>query len=246
MATVKGARPHQGETAWRRIDGRVGLWTCEYPVEGFGKSRCTALRLVDGGVLVVSPGATLDEFTLLELNELGRPSVLLAPNGFHHLGIPSWRERYPWLAVVASARTRGELACRGIWQVEPLEHLAGLLPPGAEVLQPPGLRTGEAWLRVATERGVAWIVGDALFNLTMPPRGVRGALLRRAGLDVGLRMTPLFRLAAVRDKALLGSWWMLHVEADRPRLLLPAHGDVYVGDDLTDRLREIARDRLSS
>lgn len=242
--TVKGTRSHQAESAWRRIDARAGLWSCEYAVPRVGAARCTALRLADGGVLVVSPGATMDEFTLLELNQLGRPAVLLAPNGLHHLGIAAWRERYPWVRVLASARTRGELACRGIWDVGPLEHLAGRLPDGAAVLEPPGIRSGETWLRVSLESGVAWVVGDALLNLASLPRGWRGVALRRAGVTPGLAMSPLFRWLAVRDRATFGSWLTLHLEADRPRVLVPAHGEIYAAPDLPERLREIARERL--
>ncbi len=230
---------------WTEIDGAPGLRTIERVVRGGWSLRSFALVLPDGGTLVVSPTASLGEEAHRAIGEIGAPKVLLAPNHFHHLGIPEWRKRHPGSMVVASSLARERLSTKQPdIELRPLEEANGLLPDGVTFLEPPGTKTGETWLRIETNAGVAWLVSDAFFHLLRDTSGFTGMMLRASGTVPGLRIGSTFLWLGVRDRKRYASWLLDRLAKDAPRTLVVGHGEPVTGDDLAARLRALVETRV--
>lgn len=229
-------------TGWEVIDEAAGLFTIEHAASSGWCWRALALRLDGDELLLVSPiRGTLER---APLDGIGRPVLALAPNHFHHLGLPEARARHPELVCVATSAARPRLARKHAHAFAPMEVLRERLPRGVEVLEPPGLKNGEAWLRIETSRGVAWAVCDAFFHVTRPVSGAMGMMLRATQTVPGLRIGSTFLWLATRDRRAYRSWLEERVRADRPRVLIPSHGEVLADEALPDRLAELAARRL--
>ena len=259
-------------TGWAPIDERAGLFALEKVVASGWSWRALAVRLEGGEVALVSPvRGTLERSresleaitwvaplrdgiptpangsscrpTVTPLRSLiGRPTFALAPNHFHFMGIAE--ARTPELTCVASAVARPRLTSKCGHAFEPLEALRERLPAGVTLLEPPGLKSGEVWLRAETERGVTWAVCDAFFNVNNALSGTMGLALRATGTAPGLRIGKTFDWLVLRDKRAYRRWLEERIAEDAPRVLVPSHGDVVVDDDLPERLRELASRRL--
>lgn len=229
---------------WRAIDDGAGLYELEKVVDSGWCWRAAALRLDGGELLVVSPVRGTLSASAEELERLGSPSFGLAPNHFHYLGLRELRERYPKLACAASVTARPRLEGKCGHPFQPLDALRERLPAGVAILEPPGTKGGEVWLRVPTSRGVAWVVSDAFFHVNNPLRGGMGLALRATGTAPGLRIGSTFLWLALRERPAYRRWLEAQLEADAPRVLVPGHGDVLADDALPERLAELVRRRL--
>lgn len=223
---------------WQRVAG--ALWSIERRTPEGWSLRSVAVGLGDGGVLVAGPLRNLPEAAHAELAGIGRPTLLLAPNHFHHLGLPEHVARYPDAVAVASAAARPRLRRQTGRALASLDVARARLPPGVELLEPPGLANGEVWLRVATSEGVVLCVTDAFFHVPEQPRGLVGALLRLTGTTPGLRLGATFRALAVADCRAYLEWLRVELGARRPTVLVPAHGAVLRDPNLGPRLAAIA------
>src|SRR5690554_2669855 len=87
------------------IDSEVGLWSAERVTEQGFSLRTTVLRLSDNTLALFSPTRGLES----EIAELGTPSLLIAPNHFHHLGLASYLKRWPEARVLCSDAARPRL-----------------------------------------------------------------------------------------------------------------------------------------
>jgi hypothetical protein len=221
----------------------AAVWTAPYPVPGWS-SRTTVVSLASGGLLAVNPGASLAARAGEELGAFGTVEYLLAPNHFHHLGIAAWRRAFGSIPVLAAAAAQARLRSRGLESLAEPETIVHLLPPGARLLLPAGTRTGEVWLRLAIDAGVAWIVGDAFFNVSRTPLSAAGIFLRLSGTTGGLRIGGTFKWGHLRDRMAYRRWVLERLDEDPPAMLVPAHGDVLTDPGLARRLRELLSARL--
>ncbi len=229
---------------WTVLDD--GLWALEsFNPKGFSL-RTTALRLRDGGVLLVSPTRGFGDAAHDELAALGKVSVLLAPNHFHHLGLAEHRERYRGARVVASAVAAPRVAKQTGMDVAGLGEVRERLPDGARIVESEGTRSGETWLSVQTSRGTAWVVSDAFFNLPSLPRNMFGRALRLTGTGPGLRIGRTYTTLAIGNKPTYRAWLGEMLDRAPPALLVPGHGDVLEGSDLAEKLRALAGARLGA
>ncbi len=228
---------------WEAIDERAGLYALEKTVESGWCWRALAVRCGDGASVLVSPIRGTLERSAESLDPIGKPALALAPNHFHHLGLREARERYG-VACAASSTAAKRLQKQHGRPFEPLDAVRERLPAGVTILEPPGTKTGEVWLRVETDRGVAWAVCDAFFSVENELKGMTGLALRATGTAPGLRIGSTFLWLALADRRAYRKWLEAQLEADAPRVLIPSHGAVVVDDALPDRLRALAAARL--
>jgi hypothetical protein len=226
------------------LDETAGLFTADKRARNGWHWRMTIVRLEGegGGALVVSPVRRLPETVHEALAGLGGVRALLAPNHFHYLGVAEFLERYPGAKACCSAAARPRLLRKTGLSFADADALD--LPSGVTLLAPPGLRNGELWLSVETTRGVAWVVSDAFFNLEAHPSGTFGLACRITATTRGLRIGRTFTTLAVADRRAYGAWLLAQLERDRPRVLVPGHGDLVEAPDLAGRLAELASARL--
>ncbi len=231
-------------TGWQPLDVGTPLWSFERCDKAGWSLRTIALPLAPAKLLVVSPIRGLPEEAFTGLAALGEPATLFAPNHFHHLGLAEWRARFPGVRVVASEAALPRLRAKSPVPFEPLAALAAALPANVRFLEPPGLKNGEAWVRVQGAGGVVWVVSDAFHHVVEPVRGVEGVLLRALGIVPGLRIGTTFKLLAVRDRRAYREWVLEQLDADRPTALVVGHGEAVKGPALAEQLRALVQSRL--
>ncbi|GDX80922.1 hypothetical protein LBMAG42_27330 [Deltaproteobacteria bacterium] len=216
-----------------------GLWFSDVVTSGNGPLRQVALRLADGDLVVVSPIGSTPEPTHEALLAIGTPSLLLAPNFFHNLGLKRWIERHPHAVTVATEAATGRLRRKTPVPIHAIEGLRERLPPHVTLIEPPFTRTGEVWLRVEGEGGVGWVVCDAFFNFPNLPSGVIGWFIAATFNGPGLAIGGTFRVLALRDRPAYAAWLRAQIAADRPVWIAPSHGDLIAGPKLPERLQRL-------
>jgi hypothetical protein len=225
---------------WQSIAGDSRLLTAEYPVHGWS-GRTTVIGEPGGDFAVYNPGAGIAPELREALRRRGRVALLVAANHFHHLGVPAWREAFPSALAIASTLAVPRLRAQGI---EASGYDGIELPAGARILEPMGLKNGEVWLSVATTSGRCWIVGDAFFHVLRTPRNPAGLMLWMTGTTPGLRIGSTLRWLGIGEPRAYRDWLEAALAAERPEMLVPAHGAVLRDPQLTQRLAALARARL--
>lgn len=220
-----------------------GLYCAERGVGGGFHNAMYALRLRGGGLAIHSPtrlGAPMFE----ALAALGEVRFLLAPNHFHHLGLPAYRERFPQALVVASDGARPRLEKKGHAPIAGLEALEAELAEGDHLLRPEGLKNGEVFLSLACGGARQWLVCDAFFHETRGLSGMRQVLFRALGVAPGFRLGQTFLWVGIADRRRYRAWLEAALAREQPRRLWVSHGTPYdVGDGA--ELRETITRRLA-
>lgn len=222
-------------TEWTQL--REGLWVGDYRVPGL-PCRSTAVSLGDG-FLVYSPGESLLE----PFADVGEARFLLAPNNFHHFGLTAWRGKGAEVVVADGARKR--LTKKGHADLKSLDALRPALPSSVTILEPPGTRVGETWLRVEHPEGVAWVIGDSFFSIEGTPNKLMIKLVVKIMDSApGLKMSRLMKWGGLSDRKGFRAWVEQRLDEDAPNMLVTCHGAVVTGDDVTDRIRGALQERL--
>jgi hypothetical protein len=97
---------------WIPLSGFEGVWCAERVGPGGVPLRAVAWRLGDGGLAIYSPLRGLGDDAHRELEGLGAPKVLLAPNHFHNLGLAEHVARYPNATIFGAATALPRLGRR--------------------------------------------------------------------------------------------------------------------------------------
>lgn len=213
---------------------------------GWGLNMLVA-HLPDRGLLLYSP-TWLGPGTFEALDALGDVRVLVAPNHFHHMSLPRFRERYPKAIAVTSDGAFPRLTKQGHVELHPLAAAEPHLPPGAHFIQPPGLRSGEAWLSLPGEGGPTWLVCDAWFNVTRKLTGLMSLFARVTRTGPGLSVGRTFRVLGVSDRATFLPFARTELDRERPAILLPSHGEPILAEGSTPahaRARAALDERLA-
>ena len=130
------------------VEHRPGVWLKESWLRFGGftlQTRMTVIRL-DDGLLVHSPSpAPLDDETRRELEALGAPRWLLAPNEVHNVGLETFQAAYP------EAHTTG---CVGHPRRVPKVRFDVLLDASSSAESVPWTQTGEIAMHVIGGNGL--------------------------------------------------------------------------------------------
>lgn len=193
------------------------------------------MRVVRVGdeLVVYSPTRTSDD-VFERLDALGRVSVLVAPNHFHHLALPAFRARYPEARVLAAERALPRLASQGHRGLRAIEREA--LPSGLVVHVSEGTRSGETFLSYVHGGEKTLLVCDAFFHVCTPVHGLMGAVLRATATTPGLQCGRTFKYLAVSDARAYRRWAEETLRAIAPERVLFSHGETLEGPDVLDRL----------
>lgn len=176
------------------------------------------------GALVYSPVLHGDRTRELA----GTPRVLVAPNHYHHVALPRYRELYPDAAVVTSDGARPRLAKKGHTNVRALGDVE--LPEGVRLLAAEGVKNGETWMVVERDEKVL-AVADAFFNVDAACTGFEGFMLRRLRTVGGLRLGRTFQWVGIGDKSAYRKWAIDTLTREKPTVIAFAHGAPLRGGD---------------
>ena len=203
-------------------------WTaiCEY---SFGPGSAAALAVsVNGGVLVASPPCNVEAEVFGALAERGPVRALVATNAFHTLGLAPWKARFPAAAVFAPQQSLQRVTkVSGVAGIRPLGEAAAITGERVTLVDLPYFRTGEALIKVSTAEGLIWYVTDIILNLPrLPPHPLFNVLFRLSDSAPGLRLNRIAPLFMVRDRSALRHWLANEAGREKPRWLVPAHGDI--------------------
>lgn len=181
-----------------------------------GTLRCTALRLSDGSLCLYSPVLGLSEKAKASLSARGEVAYLLAPNHYHHKGLNEYAEAFPKAKIVCSGDAQARVEKQTGLTFEGLERLEFLLPNGCDFAEPDGLKTGEVWLVIKTQKERLWIVCDSFKG----PKGEAG----HVGQTVDMLST--FPKYGIKDKDAYAAWLQSRAAADEPTMIIPCHGSM--------------------
>lgn len=176
-------------------------------------ARMTVLEL-EGGLLLHSP----TDLDASEVDALGAPRWVLAPNLFHHLYVGPWLERglEGWCAVGLDEK-RSDLTFQGVVGEE-------CSPFGDEVLLVPlscFSLSNEVVLLHRPSRTL--VVTDLVFNFApTAPWATRAAMWFIGGYP-GCSTTALERFGMKRDAARADLTRILELDFDR---IVPSHGEI--------------------
>jgi hypothetical protein len=204
---------------WTVIDPKACVLTYEYAFNNQGStSNCFVARMGNGQLLVISPAYRMTEAAF---NEVG---AVVANNGFHHLGLVEWRQRYPKARFFASplAVARIQKKNREAPVLEPLDGLTALLGDDVTFTDAPATKCGESWATAKIDGGTAWFVSDLLINLpkVSGPLPMR-LLFKWTDSGPGFKVFNLTMKFTVKDKkqvlALLAEAMKQAADRDCPR-----------------------------
>jgi hypothetical protein len=176
------------------------LWVAEQPLRFLGLevgARMTVVRLPGGKLLVHSPIAWTKSLDA-ELEELGTPAVLVAPNRFHHLFARSWQSAHPSARLYVAPgldRRRPDLAIAGILGERPSAEWS----EGLEQVRVEGFpMANEVVFFHGPSR--ALIASDLVFNIGSASPPLTRIAFRMMGAYGRPATTPMERLL-IRDRA---------------------------------------------
>jgi len=89
------------------------------------------------------------------------------------------------------------------------------LPPNVQLLELEGLKTGEVWLEITADEGLAWIVCDCFSS-----EGSEGIML------------ATFPKFGIRDRAVYRNWMTSQIDRRPPTTLVSWHGLPVIRPDL--------------
>lgn len=184
-----------------------------------------AAKLPGGALLLYSP-TWMGEGTFEAVAALGEPTVLVAPNHFHHMSLRRFRDKFPKAIAVCSKDARPRLERQGHEGLRPIEDAASLLGNGMKLLPCAGTKTGETWLSVPTAEGRALVVCDAFFHVTRPVTGLMGFATRMLRVTPGFQISRTYTMLGVKDVAGYKKSANEILDGEDPSFLVPSHGEV--------------------
>lgn len=195
----------------------------------FGHGLANTVVFRDGVELsVFSPSYRTPTNAFEELDAHGRVTNLIAPNGFHTMGIAEWSERYPDAKVYATPRAARRIKkVAGLAkQIEDVQQFAAKLAGRLHIGVPSeAMREADvcAWLDV--QGGAIWYVNDVVMNLPKVPPGPFGFLFRVTGSAPGLRFNAMSRIFMGRSLPKMKAWFVPRLRTAPPVTWVPGHGD---------------------
>src|SRR5438874_5126409 len=109
---------------WTVLDAERPVLTRSYFFRPGADARMMVVGIGGGRLAVVSPGAGLPVEALRELERYGKVTALVAPNGYHYLGLPLWQRTFLDARTYAPEQARARIAKKlGIEPPRPLSEL---------------------------------------------------------------------------------------------------------------------------
>jgi hypothetical protein len=165
----------------------------------------------------------LEEPEMRRVEEIGKPSFLIVPNGHHRLDAYVWKQRYPKLKVMSPPAAEASVSEAA--QVDSTDDILKDRDVDFVVVQ----GTGEAEAALVVRRGGATtlIVNDVIANVRHP-RGIGAKIMARLfGFGVKHPQVPrVVKRMMVKDKGMLAEQLREWSKIPSLRRIIPSHGDM--------------------
>lgn len=224
------------------LDRAAGVAVVEYSFAKQGTANCFIARMGDGRLLVVSPATRLTDADAASITELGEIGAVVAPNGYHHLGIAEWRQRFPRARYFAAAETVKRIRSKNpsAGELEPLNLLLPLVGPNVWVGEVPNTKCGETWVWVKTATGYVWFVSDMLANIPeLPSNPIARLVFKLSKSAPGYRVFSLALTFMVKDKKATLRTMADEMRSHPPSIVVPAHGAPLTDPDIAARTQAL-------
>jgi hypothetical protein len=229
--------PFDDNGRWLQISKSPEVYSFSRRQRDFFDLRMVAIRLKSGGLLIYSPMSGMSEKEFEQIDRMGSPAWLLAPNHFHNLGIPAFQQQYPKSRICASEQAISRLRKIIKGEISVMESMATELPDGVRFMVPEGLKTGEVWLAITADTDKRVLVEcDCFFNMTESKNFLFGWILRMTGGMPGLRVSKVFRMIALKRRSTYLDWIRRNLGEFLPNLLVPSHGEIISDHELSNKL----------
>jgi hypothetical protein len=212
------------------------LWRVEGALPGMALRRVMTVARMKDGRLVIHNGIALGDAEMKRLEDWGTPAVLVVPNGYHRLDAPAYKQRYPDIQVLCPAGSRKRV--QEVVAVDgDYDDFEG--DDTVSLKHVDGVGRAEGVMVVRSSDGVTIVFNDMVFNCPHG-KGAAGFIFRYlADSTGGPRVSRLFRLVVVKDRAALRR--ELERLADTPQLkrIVVSHQDL-IDSDAAGTLRAVA------
>jgi hypothetical protein len=197
--------------------------------------RNMVIGILGDGTLWLHSVIALDEKTMDELEQLGRPSVMVVPNPIHRMDARIYKNRFPDLKVLCPSAARAKVE-----QVVPVDDTCerALGQYGVECQTPQGLKPFELAYLFPTAEGPVLVVTDALMNISPIP-GWQGRVMGWIGSTGFFGITAIGKLLLLKDKKKFGQWLLSLASIPRLRAIAVAHGET-IKHNPNEHLRQAA------
>lgn len=212
--------------AWQTLEpGHAFLLPYAFNDKGH-LANSVAMKIRDGELLVISPSWRTSDADFADLEKHGRPTAIVAPSPFHHLGIPEWSKRYPDAKLYGASSTNKRMAKKhpGVRPFEPLSKLADVCSSDLVVLDPLGMRVPDVMARVSTPSGWLWFFNDTVMNFPELPKGFFGKIMQWTDSGPGFKVARFFTMFGVKEKKRFKEWWLAELDKAPPSKAVVGHG----------------------
>jgi hypothetical protein len=215
--------------SWEPVltDQRVEIWSHVYPA-GVLEARVVVVKHEDA-FTVYGAGINMSESFGEKFKVDSQTSFdLFVPNAWHNLGIKEWSNTFPKAKVYAHHNALPRLSRKGFTHILPAENFSSPLIKQRSYEES---KTGELWLDIDAKVGHVWLIGDAFFNLAeLPKNRILRSIFKLLRNGPGLRISRLFLMTAIKDRAHYKTWLSKAIENEPPVCLIPSHGEVLTHD----------------
>jgi hypothetical protein len=238
-----------GKTAhgWTILDAAKPVWCYQYGFANDASANCLVTRMPDEKLLVLSPAVNLPEGAFVDLAGVGEVGAVVATNGWHHLGLATWRDRYPDARFFASSASASRIQKKnpGAGELEPLSELRPMLGDNVILREVPAIKCGETWAILKVAPGYIWFASDTLVDLpTLPTRFLPRLMFKWTKSAPGFRVFHLWLRLNAEDKRTVLRALLEDLRRFPPRMVIPAHGEPVAQPDVASETRAIVRAAL--
>jgi len=201
-----------------------------------GNLRCTAVTLQGGNVCVFNPVAGLEQKSLASLNDIGPVTHIIAPNHYHNKALNEYAEAFSTAKLCATQKAIPRLQKISGLVIDSYQEIISALPKHMQFIEPPGLKTGELWMRSKVKQSVCWFVVDALVGAKMTARSQHSNTVSIMGT---------FPKYGIEDAIKYYKWLRVQVKADQPTQVIPCHGSIAQSATLADDIDQLITSALN-
>ncbi|WP_250655209.1 hypothetical protein [Alkalimarinus coralli] len=225
---------------WFQLDEHPEVYFGQYIVPNF-ISNSVAIQTSEKHWVFISPGEKLLNAWLEKWGDQEITISIIFPNSFHYMGVNAWLEKFPDAKLYASEKASRRLKKKGFQNILPLENNRPELPAGYQVLIPPGHRGGDVWLSKRDDaQNNLWITCDSFLNYErVSNQPVARALQKVLDAAPGLKISQVIKWLLLDRRSAFKPWVLHQLQQDKPRILIPSHGEVERDSKLTERLEAL-------